>query len=400
MKKKALMYASVASMIQQFNMDNIRLLQELGYEVDVACNMKQGSTITDEKVSLMKSELETMGVHVYHIPVPRSITNIKDIWKSFWITRKLINEQEYSLIHCHSPIGGMICRLANRLSKWYGQVRMIYTAHGFHFYDGAPFINWLVFYPMENLCSAFTDVLITSNLEDNALAKRRMKAGRVVWVPGVGVDVNRISKVIGKRMSLCKELGVDENQILMLSVGELNDNKNHSAVVEVLNQLPQNYHYLICGQGANFGKLITLAKNSGCENRLHLLGYREDIFEIMKSCDLFVFPSKREGLSLSIMEAMACGLPCFVSDIRGNRDLIKDKIGGRLMPVGTFGPSFVQSILEITNLDSFAKKCSTYNQAQVDSLSKQNIGEEMKKIYEGKESNDESVDDICNHGCI
>ena len=126
--KRALVYASVASMIQQFNMDNIRLLIDSGYQVDVACNMKQGSTITIEKIESMKQELEMMGVKIYHIPIPRKITAVGEIIESFNFTRKLINEREYALIHCHSPIGGMICRLANRCSNRYRNSKVIYTA--------------------------------------------------------------------------------------------------------------------------------------------------------------------------------------------------------------------------------------------------------------------------------
>ena len=273
--KRAMMYASVASMIQQFNMENIRLLLEQGYEVDVACNMEQGSTITQEKIETMKQDLETMGVNVFHIPVPRNITAVGGILNSFRASKQLMNERNYSLIHCHSPIGGMICRLANRFSKGYGKTRMIYTAHGFHFYKGAPKKNWLMFYPVEWFCSQYTDVLITINQEDYALAKSKMKAKQVVYVPGVGVDLKKINCAEENRGILCKELGTKPDDILMLSVGELNDNKNHSAIIQMMGSLPENCHYVICGQGAAKERLEQLAEKNGYCNRLHLLGYQD-----------------------------------------------------------------------------------------------------------------------------
>ena len=378
MKKKALMYASVASMIQQFNMDNIRLLQELGYEVDVACNMKQGSTITDEKVSLMKSELETMGVHVYHIPVPRSITNIKDIWKSFWITRKLINEQEYSLIHCHSPIGGMICRLANRLSKWYGQVRMIYTAHGFHFYKGAPKINWLLFYPIERICSCYSDVLITINQEDYALAKRKMKSKLCVYVPGVGVDLQKFKKVSLTEKSKFRILGVSDKDTVLVSVGELKKKKNHEVVIRALSRLNNpNYKYFICGLGPLEHRLEKLILDLKMQSNIRLLGYRSDIAEILNMADVYVFPSLQEGLPVALMESMAAGKAVACSRIRGNTDLV-DSNGGVL-----FDPHSVDDCTMAIDqlLHSNLAKMGEYNSNKIRGFSKETVRELMSKIY-------------------
>lgn len=377
--KRALMYASVASMIQQFNMDNIKLLKSLGYEVDVACNMKVGSTISDEKIKEMELEFESIGVKVYHIPVPRKVTAIGQILKSIKETKYLINSREYDLIHCHSPIGGMICRLANRISKTYGKARMIYTAHGFHFFEGAPKKNWLLFYPVEKLSSYFTDILITINEEDYALAQKKMKAKQVVYIPGVGVDLEKIAQVKEMRTALCQELGIQQDRILMLSVGELNDNKNHRCVVEVLNQLPEEYHYLICGQGHTKEVLEQLAKECGCMDRLHLMGFREDVIAIMKSCDMFLFPSKREGLSLAVMEAMACGMPCVVSGIRGNTDLIDTK-GGMVLPVEEFGTTLAAYIGRKPQLD----ECRKYNVIKVKTFSKEYVEKDMIKIYRGE----------------
>lgn len=378
MKKKALMYASVASMIQQFNMDNIRLLQELGYEVDVACNMKPGSTITDEKVSLMKSELETMGVHVYHIPVPRSITNIKDIWKSFWITRKLINEQEYSLIHCHSPIGGVICRLANRLSKWYGQVRMIYTAHGFHFYKGAPKINWLLFYPIERICSCYSDVLITINQEDYALAKRKMKSKLCVYVPGVGVDLQKFKKVSLTEKSKFRILGVSDKDTVLVSVGELSTRKNHEVVIRALSKLNNpDYKYFICGLGPLEHKLEKLILDLKMQSNIRLLGYRSDIAEILNMADVYVFPSLQEGLPVALMESMAAGKAVACSRIRGNTDLV-DSNGGVL-----FDPHSVDDCTMAIDqlLHSNLAKMGEYNSNKIRGFSKETVRELMSKIY-------------------
>lgn len=327
--KKALMYASVASMIQQFNMENIKLLQELGYKVDVACNFDFGSTISNEKIEALKKDLKEMQVDFYHIPVPRKISDINNLRESYKETKKLMNKKNYDLIHCHSPIGGIICRLANKKSNNYKNSRMIYTAHGFHFFKGNNPIKNFIFRNIERYGAKYTDTLITINKEDYEAAKKfkLRKNGTVEYVPGVGIDIDRINSIKGDRNKLINELGIPKDSVLLISVGELNDNKNHRVVIESLPQLPKNVHYLICGLGSLKNTYIQLAKELGVSNRLHLLGYRTDVIEVLKSCDIFIFPSKREGLSVALMEAMACGLPCIASKIRGNVDLITDNTG-------------------------------------------------------------------------
>lgn len=325
--KKALMYASVASMIQQFNMNNISLLQNLGYKVDVACNFEFGSTITDEKIEKLKEQLTKMDVNFYQIPVPRKITDIKNLRLSYKMTKDLMNEKKYDLVHCHSPIGGIICRLANKHSKHYDSTRMIYTAHGFHFFKGNNPLKNFLFRNIERYGAKYTDTLITINKEDYAAAKKfkLKKNGTVEYVPGVGIDIDKINSIQGNKEELCKELNIPVDTILLLSVGELNDNKNHKVVIECLPELPKNVHYLICGVGPLKEQHEELAKKLDVLDRLHLLGYRNDVIRIMKSCDVFIFPSKREGLSVALMEAMACGLPCIASEIRGNTDLVQEQ---------------------------------------------------------------------------
>lgn len=325
--KKALILASVASMIDQFNMQNIRLLLEEGYAVDVIANFKQGNTISQKRIVELENELAQMGVTVLDVPIPRKISDIKGIISSYEIVKKRCDDMHYALVHCHSPIGGVIARLAAKKSRKMG-TRVIYTAHGFHFYKGAPKKNWLIFYPIEKLCSRWTDVLITINKEDFEFAKEKMNAKQIEYVPGVGIDTQKFVLENFDKTSKKKELGLSEESIVLLSVGELNQNKNHETIVRALGAIGNcNLHYVIAGQGEKKNYLKELAESLGVN--LHLLGYRTDIPELYNMADIFVFPSFREGLSVSLMEAMASGLPCIASRIRGNVDLI-DENGGHL----------------------------------------------------------------------
>ena len=376
--KRALVYASVASMIQQFNMDNIRLLIDSGYQVDVACNMKQGSTITIEKIESMKQELEMMGVKIYHIPIPRKITAVGEIIESFNFTRKLINKREYALIHCHSPIGGMICRLANRCSNRYRNSKVIYTAHGFHFFKGAPKRNWLLFYPVELACAYFTDILITINQEDYALAQKKFKHTKVVYVPGVGVDTKKFRSNLPKKNNLRQSLEIDNNDILLVSVGELSTRKNHEVVIRALAQIENNsLKYVICGLGSLQDYLEKLVSDLQIESQVFFLGYRSDIADILNISNIYVFPSLQEGLPVALMEAMACGKAVACSSIRGNTDLIDEKGGALFDPENS--DSCMRAIKDLLNRD--LTEMGKYNRKKVEGFSREKVEDCMRKIY-------------------
>ena len=177
-KPRALILASVASMIDQFNMQNIQLLLDNGYDVDVVCNCKTGNTISDERIQDMIKRLADKGVPVIHVPIPRKISDVNGIKESLKQVKKLCDENHYNILHCHSPIGSVVARQAAKSARKNG-TKVIYTAHGFHFYKGAPKKNWMIFYPIEKYYSKFTDTLITINKEDYEFAKNHMNAGRV-----------------------------------------------------------------------------------------------------------------------------------------------------------------------------------------------------------------------------
>ncbi len=377
--KRALMYASVASMIQQFNMNNIKLLQNLGYKVDVACNFEYGSTISKDKIEQLKVELNDMGVRYYHIPIPRKISDFKGIKVSYQKTKILMDDNKYNLIHCHSPIGGIVCRMANKNSENYKNSKMIYTAHGFHFFKGNNSIKNIIFRSIEKYAAKYTDILITINKEDYAAAKKfkLKKNGNVEYIPGIGIDLEKINSIKGKREELLGELNISQDAFLMLSVGELNENKNHKEVVETLKKLPDNVHYLICGKGNQKENLENQVREDKCESKLHLLGYRDDVLEVMKSCDLFVFPSKREGLSVALMEAMACGLPCIVSNIRGNCDLIENFKGGFLVD----DSEYESKIKSIFNDSQMAIEMKEFNLNKVQEYDLRKIESYLLKVY-------------------
>lgn len=380
--KKALVCAHVASMIQQFNMENIRLLQQMGYAVDVVCNLEQPGSITPEKAKEMQVQLTEMGVGVYHMPAPKKVTAIGNIFRSFAIMRRLMREKRYDLAHCHSPIGGAICRAANRFGGGYGKTKMIYTAHGFHFYQGAPRLNWLLYYPVEKMCARWTDVLITINREDAQLAAKKMRAGKTVYVPGVGVDMEKLAAICVNREEKLRELGIGDDAVVILSVGELNGNKNHRVIIEAMAQLAEkNAHYVIAGRGAGGAQLQELARQCGVEDRVHLLGYRTDVPELMAAADLYAFPSYREGLPVSLMEAMAVGKAVVCSRIRGNVDLVEDGEGGFLRESGDV-EGFAEAMETVLRDAQLRCRMGTHNRNVMEKFDRKTVEKTMAELYE------------------
>ena len=378
MEKRVLILASVASMIGQFNRDNISLLQKMGYKVDVACNFKNGSTFSEESAKQLKKELIEQGVRCFHVDFSRSPVQIGKHVQCYRTVKRLMLENQYLFCHCHSPIGGAIARIAGHVTK----TKIIYTAHGFHFFKGASVLNWAIYYPIELLLSYWTNCLITINKEDYYRAKYKFHAKKTVYIPGVGIDSNRFQSLGISREQKRKELGLSKENIFILSVGELNKNKNHEVVVQALAGIKdRNIVYMIAGEGNQKEHLKTLAEENGVS--LRLLGFREDICALLEAADVFAFPSKREGLSVSVMEAMFMKKPVIASKIRGNTDLIKDGENGLLVHPNT-AKAWEQGLYKMLNtMNSYRLG----EKKRLEPLEKNSIHEKMICIYQKVNNN-------------
>ena len=293
--------------------------------------------------------------------------------------KNIIDTEQYEIIHCHTPMGGAIGRLAARSARKKG-TKVIYTAHGFHFFKGAPLVNWLAYYPAERWLARYTDVLITINTEDYEIAKK-FKVNRIEYVPGVGIDTDKFKNIEVNRTEKRESLGVSEDDFMIISVGELNKNKNHQVIIRAIAKLRnEKIKYVLCGQGPLETELRELAKELDVENQVKFLGFRKDVPDLMKVADLFAFPSYREGLSLSLMEAMASGLPVVCSEIRGNTDLIEDGKGGYLVePSDVEGfAKYIKELIEDSRLKS---EFGDFNHKKIENYSIENVMKEVENIY-------------------
>lgn len=374
--KKALMNASVASMIYQFNMNNIDILEGLGYQVDVACNFGKENPMKNTEIAKFKKNLMDRGIKIIETNCPRNPFAFKKLLSTYKQLKKLADTEKYDLIHTQSPIGGALCRIAFCKARKRG-TKVIYTAHGFHFYKNAPLKNWLIYYPIEKICSYMTDVLITINKEDYKLAQQKMKAKQVVYVPGIGIDLDKFQTIQLDKKEIRRNLEIPDDAIWILAVGELSKRKNHEILIRAMEKF-NNLYCTIAGQGYLKEKLVNLSKSLGMEERVKLLGFRTDIFELCEAADIFVFPSFQEGLPVALMEAMASGLPVVCSRIRGNIDLIDEGKGGEL-----FDPSSCATLQQAINriLSKNLRDIGVYNKKKIRQFDMQIVMKKMETVY-------------------
>lgn len=364
-----ILYVTTVGMTMGFFKSFIKKLSDDGNEVELACNC----SLNDIPEFYINS-----GFKIHSIDCSRAPLN-KGNFIAVKQLKKIVENGHFDIVHCHTPIAAACCRIACRKVRKNG-TKVIYTAHGFHFYKGAPFKNWLIYYPIEKMCSHFTDVLITINTEDYALAQRKLKAKDIKYVPGVGINKSRFSDAAVSKNEKRKLLGIPEEAFLILSVGELNENKNHETVIRaVAESTDKKIHYAIAGEGINRKYLQNLAKELNIEDRIHLLGQRTDIEEIYKSADIYVLPSIREGLNVSVMEAMASGLPVIASDIRGNRDMVMPQGGFLVSPTNV--SEFADVISKLLNDDEMRKEMSEFNFRKSEEYAVKKINSLMLDIY-------------------
>lgn len=372
--KRILLVATVQSHIAQFHKPLISMLKEQGYKVDIAAkdNLKEKNGLEIENVD-----------NIYDIPFSRSPFKTQNI-NAYKELKKIIINNQYDIIHCNTPVGGILSRLIKKNNKQI-KSKIIYTAHGFHFYKGAPALNWIIYYPIEKYFSRYTDALITINEEDYQLAKNKMNAKSVYKINSTGINLKKfqIKISVEEKQQLKKEFNINEEDFVIVCIGELNKNKNQimqmEAIKNIVNNGNENIKLLFCGNGPLQEKYKTIIKEYKLEKNIFLLGYRTDIQKILSISNCAISTSLREGLGINILEAMATGTPVIGTINRGHKELIKDNINGFLI-----NPDNVKQlqdrILEIWKNDN--KKMIDNEIKTVEKYSENHVKFQLKDIYE------------------
>lgn len=366
MGKKVLFVASVTGHIIAFHIPYLKMFKEKGYEVHVASKGNREIPYCDKHFDL---PFERFPIKPKNIKVYRQL-------------KKIINENDYEIIHSHTPVAGVIARFAARKKRKSG-TKSMYTAHGFHFYKGAPWLNWIIYYPIEKICSKWTDCLITINQEDFEFAKKHLKVKQIEYVHGVGMDTSRFEKELNdkEKLDFRKSLDIKQDDIVFSYVAELNKNKNQILLINTIKELKkekENIKLLLVGPGPLHNYYKSIIEKENLQDNVKLLGKRLDINEILSITDIYLASSIREGLPVNIMEAMYKGLPIIATSNRGHIELIQNMVNGFII---NNSEELMNCIKTINNDNKLRQNLILKNREYIRKFLFKNVIKEMEKIY-------------------
>ena len=365
--KKVLYVTTVSRTINAFLIPHINMLLDNGYEVHCACSI-------DKPVD---KELQRRGVKIFEVPFSRNPLGIGNI-KAFIKLEELQRINDYDIVHVHTPIAAIYGRL---LKLNFPSLRIIYTAHGYHFLKGGSKLGWILYYPIEKIMAKFTDVTININKEDYEITKEKLKHKKCYLLNGVGLDLDKYKKLSSKEIQeKRKEFGLKDKDFVVLMVAEINKNKNHIQLINAMDILKDKYpniKVLCIGDGTLKESLEKQIILRNLQNNIFMLGYRLDVNKLINISDIGILLSRREGLPRNIMEFMACGRKVIATDIRGCRDLICDETIGTLVNVDDY-ESTAKAIEKYYILNDKSFEISK----EIRKYDIESINSELLKIYE------------------
>lgn len=370
--KKALITATMQSHVAQFHKPLMRLLKENGYEVHVAA---KDNLAEKNGLQLVYAD------RVFDVPFSRSPFGRTNL-RAYRQIKEIISGMQYEVISCNTPVGGVVTRLAAKKARKSG-TKVFYTAHGFHFYKGAPVQNWLLYYPVEKWLARYTDTLITITDEDYALARKKLGAN-VVRLHGMGANTEKYYPVTQAQAThLRQEMGYKGNTPLLLCIGELLKNKNQQAIIRAMQPITARFpeaKLLLAGNGPCRPQLMQLARDLKLQDAVEFLGYRTDLQKYIHIADIIVTCSFREGLPLNVMEAMLCAKPVIASNNRGHRELVKDGLTGYIVEPEDIEGYVGKVIALMENQALYTQLCENAR-AGAEPYKDQSVLNELKAIY-------------------
>jgi glycosyltransferase EpsD len=370
MKPKILFVATSDIHIHTFHLSYIAWLAEQGYQVDLAVENR--------------GNLQTPNVsQTFHLIFPRSPFSLQN-YKTYQELKKIIDTNHYHAVHCHTPIPSALARLAGRNARANG-MKMLYTAHGFHFYKGAPFKNWAIYYPMEYILSKWTDVIITINQEDLGFIEGKMMHHHSYQIKGIGVNGNKFKERNSDEKAILKQkLGFSPNEYLLLYVAEFIPRKNHAFLIESLPKLIEkcpNIVMVFAGKGVLLESMKSLAKKLNIERNIRFLGFRNDVQDLAAIADIGISSSKHEGLGLGLAEEMLCGVPIVATKDKGHREMVVHGKNGFLFEQEN-SSEFVEFISKIYHNPELHQVLAAHAKEKAKEFLIENSLKSMANIYE------------------
>ncbi|MBR0414986.1 MAG: glycosyltransferase family 4 protein [Clostridia bacterium] len=370
--KKRVLITSTDLMMVQFLLPHLQSLADNGYTVDIACSDVGG------RIEEIREKTKASVRNLFVVGLQRSPLSPQNL-KGYRQLKAVLAQHNYEIIWTNEPVMGVATRMAAKPARKNG-TKVLYMCHGFHFFTGAPKLNWLIYYPVEKLMASKADCICTINTEDFRRAKS-FRTERVEYIHGIGINTARLTPSEDQN-DIRAELGLDKSDFIVLSVGELNVNKNQKVILQALAQLQdKQIHYVLCGKGDQLENLQSLAKELQVENQVHFLGYRTDVVDICAQADVYVMPSKREGLPVASLEAMYCGLPLVTSNIRGLSDIMEDGVTGYLCDPNDVA-AFAAGIRKVKEDEAFRQAAAEKNRQVVVPYCIENTKKEVLALLE------------------
>lgn len=374
--KKALIVATVIRFLECFEKSDIKILKDLGYEIHTAANMSEADWLS------YNGALDDLGVVYHQIDFGRTPFSKQSV-KAYKELKKLLEEMSFDLIHCHTPVASAVLRLAVNRKKM-PHVKIIYTAHGFHFHKSSGWKNWLFYYPIERFLARKTDMIITINQEDFAVAQKYgTKYKR--YIPGVGVDTEYISGMEADRdLELSEHYHIPKNAYVIMTVGELSDRKNQITVMEALGQLKdREWYYILAGTGDKKEELQNVARRLGLEDRVIFTGFlnHDEVLKLDHVVDLGVIPSVIEGLGIAGIEFLAAGTPIVGSKVHGIKDYLIEGENGILCDPHNVS-EFARAIRKMMDDKAFYNACRKNAKKTSESFDIRKVERLMRENYE------------------
>ena len=374
---KRILITSTDLMMIQFLVPHVQNLAENGFQVEIACSDVGG------RMDEVREKLNGIVDKIHVVRLHRNPVNPGNL-KGYRDMCRVIGGAHYDVIWTNEPVMGVATRLAARKARKQG-TKVLYMVHGFHFYKGAPLLNWMLYYPIEKFASRFCDEIVTINTEDRLMAERKMHAPKVSYIHGIGVSDEKFHPISDAERSAVREAeGLSDDDFVVICIGELNENKNQKVLIEAAAQLKDKLpklKVLLAGKGEKEAELRTQIRTSGLEDTVRLLGYRRDIPNLLPAADVAVSCSRREGLPLNILEAMFSGKPVVASRNRGHNDLIRGEENGILCEAQD-STAFAAAIHQLVEQPELCQRIGHNNREQAMRYSLRASRMEIRELFQ------------------
>lgn len=370
--KKVLFVANIHKHFLAFHLPYIQWFKDQGCEIHVAAG-------GDPNVTVPIADRQ------FTIPIERSPFSCANI-RACWELRTIIDREQYCLIHCHTAMGSVVARFAARKARTKGRLKVLYTAHGFHFFKGSPKRYWMIYYPIEKYLSRYTDAIITINQEDYDLVKTNGFHNQETYkIPGIGINTERLIITSPEiRQQLRQEYGYRPDELILIYIAEYIPRKNHKFIIDSLPELIKRVpkiKFLFAGRGRLLEPMQSYAHTLGVDEHIDFLGFRKDIGQLIALSDIGISASRQEGLGLNLAEEMYCGIPVVASEDRGHKELIIQNRNGILFPQMD-REAFIGAVVALASDSVLRVRMSEFAKESMQRFVLKNALIEMTKIYQ------------------